>query len=108
MNKASKTLDYILRISSVFRIRIKTIKINTVLLFVVISSILLKFRTLTITFIIISRLESIQRNFLKYIQFHSKIDVHTYLTRRKEIHVFTLYERRKISGLAFLFSRVLV
>lgn len=101
VKKASKALGFILRISSEFR-RVKTIKI----LYCSFVRSLLEYASQVWNpnyNIYIDRLEGIQRKFMRFIQFRSKLYLPNYATRCKKFHILPLYERRKIADLAFLF-----
>lgn len=51
-----------------------------------------------------SRLEGIQKRFLRYLQYRAKIFLPDYLTRCRKFHFLPLYERRNIADLSYLCS----
>lgn len=52
--------------------------------------------------IYVSRLESVQRNFTRYLQYKCKTRDHNYESRCKRYHLLPLRERRTISDISFL------
>lgn len=52
----------------------------------------------------INRIESIQKKFLRYIQFRSKTYLPDYHSRCRKFHILPLNERRKIADMSLLFK----
>ncbi|KAJ8707633.1 hypothetical protein PYW07_011310 [Mythimna separata] len=52
----------------------------------------------------IHRIESIQRKFLRYIQYRSETYLPDYHSRCLKFHILPLTEQRKITDIAFLFN----
>lgn len=102
VKKASKALGFILRISSEFK-SIKTIKI--LYCSFVRSHLEYGSQVWNPNYnIYINRLESIQRKFLRYVQFRTKVYLPNYPKRCKKFHILPLFERRNIADLVFLFK----
>lgn len=102
VKKASKALGFVLRVSSDFK-SIKTIKI--LYCSFVRSHLEYASQVWNPNYnVYINRIESIQKRFLRHIQYRSKTFLASYVYRCKKFHILPLYERRKISDLVFLFK----
>lgn len=100
VDKAAKALGFIFRISSDFK-NIKTMKI----LYCAFVRSHLEYSSQIWNpnyKVHIDRLESIQRRFLRYIQFRANCYLPTYNDRCRKFHILPLCERRKVADLAFL------
>lgn len=102
VNKASRALGFILRISSDFN-SIKTLKILYCAF--VRSNLEYVSQVWNPNYnIYISRIERIQERFIRYLQFKVKTYLPDYIKRCQKFHILPLYERRLIADLAYLLN----
>ncbi|CAK1580774.1 unnamed protein product [Parnassius mnemosyne] len=104
VNKASKALGFILRTSSCFR-SLKAVKI--LYCSYVRSHLEYASQVWNPQYIVyISRIESIQKKFLRYLDFKAQINSANYLERCKRYHFLPLEYRRKVNDICFLVNIV--
>lgn len=102
VNKASRALGFVLRMSAEFS-SVKTFKI----LYCAYVRSHLEYASQVWNpryDVYSSRLERIQKRFLRYLQFRAKVYLPDYMTRCHKFHFLPLYKRREIADLAYLLS----
>lgn len=102
VNKASKALGFVLRMSTDFH-SIKTIKI---LYCAYVRSLLeYGYQVWNPNYgVYITRIEGIQKRFLRFLQFRARIFLSDYSARCKKFHLLPLEERRRIADVAYLLN----
>lgn len=100
VRKASKALGFILRVSAEFK-DIKTLKI----LYCTFVRCHLEYASQVwnpVYDTYVTRIERIQKRFLKYLQYRCKDDITGYVEQCRKYHMLPLYERRRIADLIYL------
>lgn len=102
VNKASKALGFVLRMSSQFQ-SLKTFKI--LYCAYVRSHLEYASQVWNPSYgVYINRIEGIQRKFLRYLQYRTNVYLPDYSARCKKQHLLPLHERRRIADLSYLLS----